>query len=177
MKKFILSGTKTAPFRARISCVLLSIPCTNAPAFRPGETRGVIGIGLAVFLAVAGLFLLCAGSFSSYQAPGASVPRVAYIEPDNDSVINITGKDKITFRWQPVPIPAGSRNSYRFLLNKEPGYNTIYKETLDPRVFSIGVPVEKLEAGCRYSWYVRQRDDRSFNWSQYDIWYFSIEKK
>lgn len=136
-----------------------------------------IAISSAVLLGAAGLLMLCAGGFSSYRAMGAMVPRVAYMEPDNDSSIDISGKDRITFRWQPVPIPSGNRNSYRFLLNKEPGYNTIYKEVLNPDVFSIDVPADKFEAGCRYSWYVKQRDDRSFSWSQYDIWYFSVEKK
>jgi len=136
-----------------------------------------IVIAAVLILGGAAFFLLCAGGFSAQRAPGIMVPRVAYIGPGNDSVVDVTGKDKIPFSWQPVPIPSGNRNSYRFLLNKEPGYNTVYKQTLEPNVFSIDVPSDKLEAGCRYSWYVKQRDDRTFDWSLYDIWYFNVAKK
>lgn len=106
----------------------------------------------------------------------AFVPRVAYIEPANDALVDLRGKKELLFRWQEVPIPAGGREEYRFLLNKEPGYNTVFKATVDSREFSITVPANKFEDGARYSWYVKQRDGRTMAWSRYDIWYFTVKR-
>lgn len=132
--------------------------------------------GAIAFLFIA-IVLFSAWSMGGTGGSLVAVPSVVYIEPASDSTVDLTSKEKLVFRWQPVPIPGGDRNSYRFLLNKEPGYNTIAKVTLGPEIFSIEAPADKFENGSRYSWHVKQRDDKTLDWSLYDIWYFKVVKK
>ena len=108
--------------------------------------------------------------------PG-SVPRVVYTRPSDQSTVDVSGNKSIIFEWKQVPIPSGRRDSYKFVLNKGEGYNVVVDQVLDPGTFSIEVPAEKLEDGMAYWWYVKQRDGRTLEWSQYDIWYFKVVKK
>jgi hypothetical protein len=107
------------------------------------------------------------------MGPG-SVPRVAYGRPPDGSVIDIGDDKDVVFEWCQVPMPSGGRDSFRFVMRKADAYGNIVDEKLSERVFSIAVPASKLERGQRYCWYVKQRDDRTNVWSEYDIWYFTV---
>ncbi|MFA4981332.1 MAG: hypothetical protein WC592_02540 [Candidatus Omnitrophota bacterium] len=109
--------------------------------------------------------------------PAGPVPRVSYIEPKNDSTVDLSGKDLLTFRWNNVPMPGGGRESFRFTLYKGRGYDVLVKKVIDERTFSIEVPSDMFEDGREYSWRVMQRDGKSMAWSRYDIWYFRVNKK
>jgi hypothetical protein len=108
--------------------------------------------------------------------PG-SVPRVVYARPENQSIVDISVNKSIVFEWQMVPIPDCGRDSYKFVLHKGEGYDVIVDRVLDSRTFSVEVPADKFEDGAKYWWYVKQRSERAFEWSQYDIWYFKVVKK
>lgn len=106
-----------------------------------------------------------------------SVPRVAYSMPHDGSLVDASGSKSIIFEWHQVPMPSSGRDSFRFVLRRASGYDTIVDEVLDPRVFSIEVSADKLDDGAMYRWYVKQRDGRTLIWSEYDIWYFTVTKK
>jgi len=106
-----------------------------------------------------------------------SVPRLAYLEPGNQTVVDLTGKDSLTFSWKGQPVPSGGRNSFRFRLYKGFGYEVVASEQVDPRTFLINIPSDKMEDGMTYSWHVQQRDDRSMIWSLFDTWSFKVVKK
>lgn len=109
------------------------------------------------------------------MGPG-SVPRVAYLRPADESTVDISGQKSIIFKWGQVPIPSGNRDSYRFVVRKGDGYDTVANQVIDPRTFFAQIPADKFETGQTYCWYVRQRDARTLEWSQYDIWYFKVVK-
>lgn len=104
------------------------------------------------------------------------VPSVEYLLPDNDSIIDLTGKNSLTFGWKSNPIPNGGRDSYRFKLLKGFGYNFIMSEEIDRDIFSIQVPADKFEDGQTYSWYVQQRDTSLGIWSRFTAWSFKVIK-
>jgi hypothetical protein len=104
-------------------------------------------------------------------------PRVAYIEPRNQSVVDLTGKDSLKFRWNNVPIPAGGVECYRFKLYKGYDYDIILSRRLDRGIFEIDVPSSVFEDKATYTWRVQQRDANSMSWSRYDTWSFTIIKK
>lgn len=106
-----------------------------------------------------------------------SVPRVAYAEPGDQTTVNLAGKDDLTFRWNPVPMPAGGRETFRFKVYKGFGYDVIFSQDIDHRTFSADVPADKFIDGQTYTWRVQQRDARSMIWSLYDTWSFRVEKK
>ena len=106
-----------------------------------------------------------------------SVPRVVYTEPNNQTIVDLTGKDSLTFSWKSQPLPSGGRNSFRFRLYKGFSYDVVASVEVDQRTFSINMPSGKLEDGMTYSWHVQQRDDRSMIWSLYDTWSFKVLKK
>ena len=106
-----------------------------------------------------------------------SVPRPAYLEPGNQTVVDLTGKDSLTFSWKPQPIPSGGRNSFRIRLYQGFSYEVIASLDVDQRTFLINIPSDKLEDGMTYSWHVQQRDDRSMIWSLFDTWSFKVVKK
>jgi len=105
------------------------------------------------------------------------VPRVAYLSPDNDSVVDLTGKASLEFKWKNAPVPGGGRDSYKFRLIKGFKYDFIVLKELDQDVFSIEVGADKFEDGVTYSWYVEQRDASSMVWSLHDIWSFKVTNK
>ena len=105
------------------------------------------------------------------------VPRVAYLEPANDTVIDLAGKKTITFSWKQQPIPGGGRVGFRFRLYKGFDYELIVKEKLASDVLSIDVPTDKFEDGATYSWHVEQRDSANMLWSLHDTWSFKVTKK
>jgi len=105
------------------------------------------------------------------------VPMVAYLSPDNDSEVDLTGTQSRTFKWKSAPIPGGGREAYRFKLAKGFGYDTIVSENLGQGVFSTEVPADKFEDGVTYSWYVQQCDASLMVWSRYDTWSFKVIKK
>ena len=111
------------------------------------------------------------------EGDSGSVPKVIYAKPADGSVLDLTGKDKVVFEWQMVPIPSGGREAYKFVLFKGGGYEEVSSQTIDPRTFSVQAPADKFEPGTSYRWYVKQRDAMTLVWSQHDSWYFSVIKK
>ncbi|MCX5714012.1 MAG: hypothetical protein NT033_04210 [Candidatus Omnitrophica bacterium] len=130
-----------------LSALLLLVPC-------PAEARG-----------------------GGMEGDSGSVPKVIYTKPADESVLGLTGQDKVVFEWQMVPIPSGSREVYKFVLFKGNGYEEVSSQTIDPRTFRAEVPADKFEPGARYRWYVKQRDAKTMVWSQYDSWYFEVANK
>jgi len=120
---------------------------------------------------------LAQGIGGGMDGDSGSVPKVIYTKPAYGSVLDLTGKDKVVFEWQMVPIPSGNREAYKFVLFKGDGYEEVSSRTIDPRTFSAEVPADKFEYGASYRWYVKQRDAKTLVWSQYDSWYFKIVKK
>ena len=106
----------------------------------------------------------------------SEVPRVAYLEPGNQTTVDLAGKDSIVFKWKNNPIPGGGREAYRFRLFKGYDYGSIVSEVLDQGVYSIEVPADKFENGSTYSWYVEQRDAALMVWSLHDTWTFKVKK-
>jgi len=104
------------------------------------------------------------------------VPRVRYIEPKNDSVIDLKNKETLVFRWKKNPLPAGGRMAYKFEIFKEFTYERVVNETLERDVYSIEIPSDKFEGDTTYSWQVKQRDASSRFWSLEDRWSFKVRK-
>lgn len=106
-----------------------------------------------------------------------SVPRVAYNEPKDQSTMDLTGKSMLTFKWSPVPMPAGGRETFRFKLYKGFSYYILVSQDIDRGTFSIDIPSDKFVNGQTYTWRVQQRDSRNMIWSLYDTWSFKVLKK
>lgn len=128
-----------------------------------------------VLVLVLGL-VFCAGDSYSRENRFA-VPRVAYGEPKDQSTVDLTGKENLTFTWSQVPIPSGGREAFRFKLYKGFSYDRIISQDLGSRTFSIDVPSDKFVNAQTYTWRVEQRDGRSMIWSLYDTWSFKVIKK
>ena len=120
---------------------------------------------------------LAQGIGGGMEGDSGSVPKVAYANPADESKVDLTGADKLTFKWRKVPIPGGNRETYKFVLFKGDGYDEVLSQAVDPQTFSVDVPVDKFDDGARYRWYVKQRDARTLVWSQHDNWYFKVVKK
>jgi len=105
------------------------------------------------------------------------VPRVVYTAPDNDSVVDLTGKEHLLFKWKGVPRPGGGREAFRFTLNKGFSYEAIVTKDLDRATFSLELPADMFENGATYSWHVKQRDRRNRLWSRFDYWSFKVIKR
>ncbi|MFH1593178.1 MAG: hypothetical protein ABID09_00600 [Candidatus Omnitrophota bacterium] len=103
-------------------------------------------------------------------------PKVPLLEPLNDAVVDLSGKESLLFRWKPSPRPGGGRIAYKFDLYKEFGYEAVFGEELEHDVYSIEVPVDKFENGALYSWQVKQRDARTRFWSMDHRWSFKVKK-
>ena len=104
-------------------------------------------------------------------------PRVAYRHPENQSTVELTGKDSLKFAWNMVPMPAGGVECYRFKLYKGYEYNILITKKLDRGIFEVDIPASVFEDGATYTWKVQQRDANSMNWSPYDKWSFKVVKK
>jgi len=129
----------------------------------------IISASLATFL------LLTVMPAEAVYSPGAMTPMVEYISPKSEEAVDLTGKESMTFRWKPTPIPGGDRSEYRFELFKGYSYERIVKETLSPRVFSLNVPADLFEAGVVYTWQVKQRDKLTNNRSMNHRWSFTVK--
>lgn len=136
------------------------------------RTGTILAVICAVLIVPSSVF----GRAGIADGPG-SVPRVVYIKPFSQSTVDISDGKAVVLSWAMLPIPSGTRDSFRFVLYKGPGYGFIMSKTVDDRTFSVEVPAEKLEPGAQYWWYVKQRDARTMAWSEYDIWYFKVVKK
>ncbi len=135
-------------------------------------------IKMIFFLALILLMPCAAGGIGGgMEGDSGSVPKVAYTEPADGSVLDLTGKDKVIFAWRMVPIPSGNRETYKFVLFKGDGYLEVSSQLIGPRTFVAEVPADKFEPGASYRWYVKQRDARTLVWSQYDNWYFEVVRK
>lgn len=111
------------------------------------------------------------------QSERTRIPRVEYLEPENDSVVDLAGKDSLLFRWTASAAPGGGRQAYRFRLYKGFEYGAIVSENLRPDVFSIKVPADKFEDGATYSWHVQQQDAANMWWGLFNTWSFKVSKK
>ena len=105
------------------------------------------------------------------------VPRVRYILPEDDSTVDLTGKESLTFSWKGQPKPSGGRRTFRFSLYKGFGYGAVFTKDLDRDVYSVGVPADIFEDGAVYSWSVKQRDASNMFWSLFDSRSFKVVKK
>ena len=105
-----------------------------------------------------------------------NVPRVAYSEPKDQSTVDLTGKKVLTFRWDPVPLPGGGREIFRFKIYKGFSYDVVFSQSVDSRTFSIDIPSDKFMNGQTYTWRVQQRDAHTMTWSPYDTWSFKVLK-
>lgn len=103
-------------------------------------------------------------------------PKVAYVQPRNQSVVDLTKRDSLKFTWNIVPMASGGVECYRFKLYKGYEYDILVTKTLDRGVFQIDIPASVFEDGATYTWKVQQRDSRSMNWSLYDKWSFKVVK-
>ena len=126
------------------------------------------------------LMMICLMLASPVFAAGrrSDVPNVPFLSPDDETTIDLTGKQGITFKWKNAPLPGGGRDAYRFKLIKGFKYDFIVSEELGQGVFSIDVPADKFEDSVTYSWYVEQRDASLSIWSRHDtVWSFKVIKK
>lgn len=123
------------------------------------------------------LTVICATDVHADSNRRTMVPRVAYLEPANDTVIDLSGKKTLTFSWKQQPMPGGGREGFRFRLYKGFDYALIFKEELARDTLSIDVPTDKFEDGGTYSWNVEQRDSAGMLWSLHDTWSFRVTKK
>lgn len=105
------------------------------------------------------------------------VPRVAYMEPKDQSTVDLTGKKTLTFTWSNVPMPAGGREAFRFKAYKGYSYDVVESRDIDRGIFSADVPADKFVDGQTYTWRVQQRDANNMIWSLYDTWSFKVVKK
>ena len=119
--------------------------------------------------------LLAAGA--SYGDPRLKTPRVAYVEPKDGAVVDLSGKPVLTFKWSPVPMPAGGREAFRFKIYKGFSYEVVFSQDVDHRTFSTDVPADKFTSGQTYTWRVQQRDASSMIWGLYDTWSFQVNKR
>ncbi|MCX5665888.1 MAG: hypothetical protein NT036_02425 [Candidatus Omnitrophica bacterium] len=129
---------------------------------------------LATLLLVPSMALGIGGGM---EGDSGSVPKVIYTKPADGSALDLTGKERIVFEWQMVPIPSGNRETYKFVLFKGDGYQEVSSQMIDARTFRAEVPSDKFEPDARYRWYVKQRDAKTLVWSQYDSWYFKVTKR
>ena len=133
---------------------------------------------LTVILSGLGVIMVmeCNAGFGRNAAGYFMTPKVAYIEPKDQAVVDITAKDSLKFAWRNVPMPAGGVEAYRFKVYM--GVNqVIFAKNLCEGVFQVEVPASIFDDGKVYTWRVQQRDARSMNWSEYDTWSFRIVKK
>ncbi len=107
------------------------------------------------------------------RSTGMKTPRVNYIAPQNDSEIDLTGKDCITFRWKPTPRPQGGRRAYKITLYKGFKYDVVFSEVLTRDTYSIDIPCSNLENGIIYTWKVEQRAEHG-GWSADLRWSFKV---
>jgi len=105
-----------------------------------------------------------------------NTPLVRYLEPRNDSVVDLKGKDKMIFSWKKTPIPGGGRAKYKFELYDGFGYDRIVSENLKHDVYNMEIPADKFEDGKLYTWQVKQRDATTRIWSRDDRWSFKVKK-
>jgi len=103
-------------------------------------------------------------------------PKVRYVNPRSESIVDLTGEENLTFKWKSTPIPGGGRIAYKFEVYKDFGYEKIVNEVLGERNFSIEIPSEKFENNQLYTWQVKQRDRRTRIWSMDSRWSFTAKK-
>lgn len=104
-----------------------------------------------------------------------TVPKVRYLEPRSEAVIDLTGKDSIMFKWN-AATPSGGRVGYRFTIYKGFGYERAYHEEPEIKANSIEVPADIFEDGQLYTWQVKQRAGNNKVWSMDQRWSFTVKK-
>lgn len=135
--------------------------------------RRAIASGLILILTI-GCF--CATSYAASRR--SDVPNVPFLFPDDETIIDLRGREGITFKWKNSPVPGGGREAYRFKLIKGFKYDFIASEQLGRDVYSVDIPADKFEDGVTYSWYVEQKDSSLNIWSRHDtVWSFKVIKR
>lgn len=105
-----------------------------------------------------------------------STPKVRYRYPKNEAVVDLRGEKNLTFKWKSSPAPGGGRSAFRFELYKGFTYDSVLREELEPTVLKMKVPAETFEPGQIYSWQVKQRGEKTRDWSADNIWTFEVVK-
>ena len=129
---------------------------------------------LILFLFVFSCMITPIWAGGGVRSTGMKTPRVNYIIPKNDSEIDLTGKDCLTFRWKPTPRPQGGRRAYKFTLYKGFEYDVVFSEVLSRNTYSIDIPCSKLANGIIYTWKVEQRAEHG-GWSADLRWSFKTK--
>lgn len=122
------------------------------------------------------LFLAMLPMVSHAGGDRERVPKVRYLAPRSEAVVDLTGQESLEFTWSAMPKPSGGRMAYRFTIYKGFGYERIMNEILDRKTYSYTVPAEMFENGQLYTWQVLQRDDNTRYWSMDNRWSFTIKK-
>jgi len=107
---------------------------------------------------------------------GEHAPEVRYMQPRDEAVVDLSGKEGVIFSWKPTPIPSSGRECYKITIYKEFSYEVVFKRTLGRDVTSIMVPQDLFERGETYTWKVKQRAARKGAWSWNSRWSFKVEK-
>lgn len=131
--------------------------------------------GKAFAVIIICIFAVCVSNPGFAGGRRSDVPNVPFLAPGDETFIDLTGKEGVTFKWKNSPVPGGGRSAYRFKLIKGFKYDFVISEELPGDVFSIDVGTDKFENGVTYSWYVEQKDSSSNVWSRHDtVWSFKV---
>ena len=132
----------------------------------------VILFVLLVVFSTTSIWAQCCGGGGG----GGASAIVPYTTPKDDSEVDLTNKEYLTFKWKRCPIPNGGRRSYRFTLYKGFGYEVLHKEKLTPDITSINISRDRFENDALYTWHVRQRSAWPVEWSPEVRWSFKVKR-
>ena len=121
-------------------------------------------------------FAIIATCVHASIARRTNTPKVRYIEPKSESVVDLSGEESLVFKWKRMPRPGGGRDAFKLEVFKGYGYDRIINETLDEDIDAVEVPSEMFEDSQLYTWQVRQRDRSTGVWSMDDRWSFTVKK-
>ena len=105
---------------------------------------------------------------------GADVPQITYYEPGMRSIVDLTDKDVLTFKWSVEPVPVDGR-VFRFVC-KDSQHNNIFFTNIDAKTFSIDVPANKFSNKQIYTWAVQPKDAAG-RWRVYKTYSFEVRKE
>ncbi|MGB2705638.1 MAG: hypothetical protein WBC74_02110 [Candidatus Omnitrophota bacterium] len=106
-----------------------------------------------------------------------STPKVRYRHPKSEAIVDLSEKENLTFKWKSSPSPGGGRSAFRFELYKGFSYDVVLRENLEPTVLKLEVPAETFKPGQLYSWQVKQRSEKTRDWSADNRWTFEVIRK
>jgi len=105
-----------------------------------------------------------------------TTPKVRYRYPKDEAELDLSEEENLIFTWKSSPSPAGGRSRYKFEIYKGFTYDIILKEYLKPTASKLEVPVETFKVGQLYTWQVKQRGEKSRDWSADCRWTFKVIK-